>query len=92
MRYPVTYCKSVLIKCQFYIVNFTNKSRLTLFFGQKEKKKHKKERDLYHNLGHNQQSTVIRFVQGEEENNVVFECPLFSQSKYPHSMLFQTTI
>lgn len=43
MRYPVTYCKSVLIKCQFYIVNFTNKSRLTLFFGQKEKKAQKRK-------------------------------------------------
>ena len=53
-----------VLHCKLYKLG-TNKSRLTLFFGQKEKK-HKKERDLYRNLGHNQQSTVMRFVQGEE--------------------------
>jgi hypothetical protein len=52
-----------------YIVNFTNKSRLTLFYGQKEKKR-KKERDLYRNLGHNQQCTLMRFVQREEGTTV----------------------
>ena len=33
----------------------------------KKKKKRKKERDLYRNLGHNQQSTVMRFVQSKKK-------------------------
>ena len=32
-----------------------------------KKKKHKKERDLYRNLGHNQQCTVMRFVKKKYE-------------------------